>query len=93
LCLRLGAVPGEEHVERLVLREHVAEDRIQRFHDGGVLGSDSGDLLSRRGAWGSHESAGVGVERVGIPYTDTVSAVANYGKSLGDDGLAAIAQI
>ena len=52
LRLRLGAVAGEERVERLVLSEDVAEDRVQRFYDGCVLGSGSGDLLGRRVAWG-----------------------------------------
>jgi hypothetical protein len=63
--LRLGAIACEESVQGLVLSKDVAEDRIQRLHDLCALGGGSGDLLGRRVACGSHESAGVGVERVG----------------------------
>ena len=45
--------------------EDAAEDRIQRLPDVRALGGGSGILLGRRVTRGSHESAGVGVERVG----------------------------
>ena len=64
-CLRLGAVAGEERVQGLVLSKDAAEDRVERLHDVCALGGGGGDLLGHRVARGRHESAGVGVERVG----------------------------
>ena len=41
------------------------ENRIECLNDVCALGGGGGDLLGHRVALGSHDSAGVGVERVG----------------------------
>jgi hypothetical protein len=68
-------------------REDVAEDRVQRLHDVRALGGGSGDLLGRRVARGSQESAGVGVERVGDVNEDLagqrIALVRDYGNHAG----------
>jgi len=46
LGLRLGVVAGKKSVQGRVVSEDVAEDRVQRLHDGCALGGGNGDLLA-----------------------------------------------
>ena len=43
-----ASVAGEEHVQRLVLGQDAAEDRVERLHDVCAVGGGGGDLLGHR---------------------------------------------
>ena len=64
-ALASALAAGEEHVQRLVVGKHAAEDRVERLDDVGAVGGGGIDLLGDGVPGGRHESLGLGVERVG----------------------------
>src|SRR3954471_12704883 len=86
---RLGPriVSGEEHVQRVLLGQNVAEDGVERLHDVRARRDGLGDLLGTGSALRGDQPGGVGVEGVGDVDDDLavqrVPVLADHGHRAG----------